>query len=58
VPIPVFNEGNMVRAFTYIDDIADVLALESDFGYHPKTSVEEDIPRFVEWYVDYYKVQR
>jgi UDP-glucuronate 4-epimerase len=131
-PIPVFNNGNMVRDFTYVDDIvegvvrvidhpakpdptwdgaapdparskapyrvynignnqpvqlmryievleralgkkaqlemlpmqpgdvpatmADVSALESDIGYRPKTTVEEGIPRFVEWYRTYYKV--
>jgi UDP-glucuronate 4-epimerase len=131
-PIPVFNNGNMVRDFTYVDDIvegvirvidrpaepdrtwdgaapdparskapyrvynignnkpvqlmryievlerslgkkaqiemlpmqpgdvpatmADVSALESDIGYRPKTTVEEGVPRFVEWYRGYYKV--
>ena len=131
-PIPVFNNGNMVRDFTYIDDIvegvvrvidrpaqpnsswdgaspdpassrapyriynignnkpvqlmryiellerslgkkaqlemlpmqpgdvlatiADVSALEGDAGYRPKTTVEEGVPRFVEWYRSYYGV--
>jgi UDP-glucuronate 4-epimerase len=131
-PIPVFNNGNMVRDFTYIDDIvegvirvidrpaqpdpswdgaapdparskapyriynignnkpvqlmryievlekalgkkaqlemlpmqpgdvpatmADVSALEADIGYRPKTTVEEGVPRFVEWYRSYYGV--
>jgi UDP-glucuronate 4-epimerase len=131
-PIPVFNHGNMVRDFTYVDDIvegvarvidrpaqpdaawdgktpdparsrapyriynignnkpvqlmryievlertlgkkaqiemlpmqpgdvpatmADVSALASDIGYRPKTTVEEGIPQFVEWYRGYYKV--
>jgi UDP-glucuronate 4-epimerase len=130
--IPVFNNGNMVRDFTYIDDIvegvvrtidrparpdptwdsaspnpasskapyriynignnkpvelmryikvleqslgkkaklemlpmqpgdvpatmADVSALEADIGYRPKTTVEEGVPRFVEWYRSYYGV--
>ena len=35
---------------------ADVSALESDIGYRPKTTVEEGVPRFVEWYRGYYKV--
>ena len=35
---------------------ADVSALESDIGYRPKTTVEEGVPRFVEWYRRYYKV--
>jgi len=131
-PIPVFNRGDMVRDFTYIDDIvegvvrsidrparpdpawngalpdparskapyriynignnkpvqlmryievlerclgkkaqiemlpmqpgdvpatmADVSALQADIGYRPKTTVEEGIPRFVEWYRSYYRL--
>jgi UDP-glucuronate 4-epimerase len=131
-PIPVFNNGNMVRDFTYVDDIvegvvrvidrparpdpawdgaapdparsqapyrvynignnrpvelmryievlercigrkaqvemlpmqpgdvpatmADVSALEADVGYRPGTTVEQGIPRFVEWYRSYYRV--
>jgi UDP-glucuronate 4-epimerase len=131
-PIPVFNEGRMVRDFTYIDDIvegivrvidrpaqpdpawdgddpnpatssapwriynignnqrvelmtyiraiekatgkqaklqllpmqagdvvateADTSALEEATGFRPKTSVEEGVAKFVEWYRGYYKV--
>ncbi|MGA8262224.1 MAG: NAD-dependent epimerase [Arenicellales bacterium] len=130
--IPVYNEGRMVRDFTYIDDIveglvrvldrppapnpdwsgddpdpasssapyriynignsrpvelmhyiavierclgkkarlellpmqdgdvpatfADVTALEADFGYKPRTTVEDGVGRFVEWYREYYEV--
>ena len=36
--------------------MADVSALEADTGYRPKTTVEEGVPRFVEWYRRYYKV--
>jgi UDP-glucuronate 4-epimerase len=131
-PIPVFNEGRMVRDFTYIDDIvegivrvidrpaqpdptwdgtepnpatssapwrlynignnrrvelmsyihaiekatgkqaklqllpmqagdvvateADTSAVEEATGFKPKTSVEEGVGKFVEWYRGYYKV--
>ncbi len=131
-PIPVFNNGNMVRDFTYIDDIvegvvrvldrppqadshwdvqhpdpatswapyrvfnignngpvqlldfiaalerhlgvkaklemmpmqpgdvpstmADVSALEEAVGFRPKTTIDEGIARFVEWYRSYYRV--
>ena len=131
-PIPVFNEGRMVRDFTYIDDIvegivrvidhpaqpdplwdgnepnpatssapwrlynignnrrvelmtyiraiekatgrqaklqllpmqagdvvateADTSALEEATGFKPKTSVEEGVATFVDWYRGYYKV--
>jgi UDP-glucuronate 4-epimerase len=33
---------------------ADISELEADTGYRPKTSVEEGVPRFVEWYRKYY----
>jgi UDP-glucuronate 4-epimerase len=36
--------------------IADVSSLEADFGYRPKTTVEEGVPRFVAWYKNYYGV--
>jgi UDP-glucuronate 4-epimerase len=131
-PIPVFNRGEMVRDFTYVDDIvkgilatidhpaapnprwlgespdpatsqapyriynignshpvklmryievlekclgrkavidlqpmqkgdvlatyADVSALQEAVGYHPSTSVEVGIPKFVDWYRSYYRV--
>jgi len=132
-PIPVYNRGEMIRDFTYIDDIvegvvraidrpplldadhennndpavrptpyqiynignghpvplmryiqalekalgkkaqlellpmqpgdvrateADVSRLVSDLGYRPQIDVETGITRFVEWYCDYYDVQR
>ena len=120
-PIPVFNNGDMYRDFTYIDDIvagvvgcldkppvddggapparvynignhstqslmeyigllekelgrkaeidflpmqagdvretyADIEATTRDFGFEPKTSIDEGIPRFVEWYRKYHGV--
>ena len=120
-PIPVFNQGNMKRDFTYIDDIvagtlgclghpppddggpaphrvynlgnnhseplmklietletalgkkaeihfesmqpgdvketsADIEASIRDFGFKPTTSIEEGVPRFVEWYRDYHGI--
>jgi UDP-glucuronate 4-epimerase len=35
---------------------ADVGALVDAVGYKPATSVEEGVRRFVDWYVDFYKV--
>lgn len=37
---------------------ADVDELEKDIGFKPKTSIEEGISKFVDWYMDYYKIQR
>lgn len=117
-PIDVYNNGDMKRDFTYIDDIvagvcavvrkvphgtlpyaiynigntvcvpleycislleqatgkkakknylpmqdgdmhitySDVTALQNAVGYHPTISVEEGIPRFVDWYAGYYHI--
>lgn len=118
-PITVFNNGEMWRDFTYVDDIvsgvvgvmakpptgleppnrvynlgnhksekltrfievletaigkkaeiefaplqagdvpstyADIEASQRDFGFEPLTSIEEGLPRFVDWYRSYYAV--
>ena len=34
---------------------ADISLLRDDLGYHPATSIEEGISKFVEWYRVYYK---
>lgn len=120
-PIPVFNNGDMTRDFTYIDDIvkgvlavaggppsgegaphrvynignnrseplmrlielledavgikaeidfqpmqpgdvkatyADISAIQNDFGFEPSTSIDDGVPRFVEWFRDYHGVGR
>lgn len=38
------------------DTYADVEELSRDTGYHPTTSVEEGVSRFVDWYRGYYGV--
>jgi UDP-glucuronate 4-epimerase len=117
-PIPVYNNGQMRRNFTYIDDIvsgilgslnhppkgdvpyglynigndqsaelmhfidvlekhlgkkgvrnfmpmqpgdvketiADITATRRDFGFEPKTNIEEGLKNFVEWYKEYYGI--
>ena len=40
------------------DTFADVEDLARDLDYRPSTSVEEGIKRFVDWYLDYYEVDR
>ncbi len=120
-PIPIFNNGEMRRNFTYIDDVvsgvisclyadfasegsaktlnriynignnrsenlmdfikeiegaigvsaeydfqpmqpgdvketvADISTSVQDFGFAPKTSIQQGIPKFVEWYRSYYE---
>lgn len=36
---------------------ADTSRLSAELGYQPKTSVEEGVSNFIDWYVDYFKVQ-
>ncbi len=38
-----------------LDTWADVAALERDVGYRPRTTLEEGVKQFVEWYLDYYR---
>jgi UDP-glucuronate 4-epimerase len=40
------------------DTWADVEDLVEDVGYRPGTPVEEGVRRFVDWYVEYYKIKR
>ncbi len=39
------------------DTFADVSDLINDVGYRPATPVEVGVVRFVEWYLDYYKIR-
>ena len=36
------------------DTFADISAIERDHGFHPKTTIDEGIPRFVQWYREYH----
>jgi UDP-glucuronate 4-epimerase len=42
--------GDVKETFADIDDA------RRDFGFEPKTSIDDGIPRFVAWYRDYHKV--
>jgi UDP-glucuronate 4-epimerase len=46
-PLP---PGDVLRTF------ADIETSRRDLGYSPKTPIEEGLPRFVDWYRDYYGV--
>lgn len=35
---------------------ADITAAQRDFGFSPKTTIREGLPRFVDWYRGYFKV--
>jgi UDP-glucuronate 4-epimerase len=35
---------------------AEVSALQNDLGYEPSTSIETGVSNFIDWYLDYYKI--
>ena len=39
------------------DTFADISAIERDHGFHPTTSIDEGIPRFVAWFRDYHGIE-
>ena len=36
---------------------ADISAMESDFGYRPRVSLEEGLKRFVDWFRRYQQMR-
>jgi UDP-glucuronate 4-epimerase len=44
--------GDVLRTY------ADVSDLEKDIGFKPSTSIEEGIKKFVDWYLEYYKIKK
>ena len=37
-----------------VETYADIDASRRDFGYNPKTTIEEGLPRFVAWLKEYH----
>lgn len=44
--------GDVKRTFSDISD------LHKEFGYSPKTDVEEGVGKFIDWYIDYYDINK
>ncbi|MFC2170621.1 NAD-dependent epimerase [Calditrichota bacterium] len=44
------QKGDVKATYADIDDLAQAV------GFSPKTSVEVGIPKFIEWYLDYYNI--
>jgi len=38
------------------ETLADVQPLIDDFGFQPKTSIDEGVPEFVKWYREFYRI--
>ena len=71
-PIQVFNNGDMLRDFTYIDDIvkdflpmqpgdvyqtnADTTLLQQAVGFKPSMDIQEGVNRTVAWFKSYYNL--
>ena len=49
-------ESAPLQAGDVKDTFADISAIERDHGFEPKTSIDEGIPRFVDWYRQYHHI--
>jgi len=38
------------------ETFADISAIQRDHGFEPRTSIEEGVPKFVEWYKEYHRL--
>ena len=38
------------------DTFADISAIQRDHGFQPTTSIDEGIPRFIQWFKDYHRI--
>lgn len=38
------------------ETFADIEAISRDLGFAPRTSIDEGVPRFVDWYRDYHRI--
>jgi len=41
----------------FLENFANTRKARKDFGFEPKTSIEEGLKKFVEWYKGYYKIK-
>jgi UDP-glucuronate 4-epimerase len=39
------------------DTFADISEAQADFGFHPETTIEEGIPRFIQWFKQYHQIK-
>ncbi len=45
-----------MQAGDILETHADVSDLERDYDYHPSTTIEVGVKRFIQWYKEYYKI--
>ncbi len=46
------QDGEVTETYSDVDDLIN------DVGFKPSTPIEVGIGKFVDWYVDYYKVEK
>ena len=46
-----------MQAGDVLETFADIEAAENDFGFKPRTDLSDGIPKFIDWYLDYYKIK-
>lgn len=52
---PAVKEFLPMQPGDVYETYADTTELNTDTGYHPTTTLEEGIPKFLEWYLAYYR---
>ena len=40
-----------------LDVLADISDLENEIGFKPATPIEVGVGKFIDWYLDYYKIK-
>jgi UDP-glucuronate 4-epimerase len=40
------------------DTLGNILKIQKNFGYKPKTNIEFGIPKFINWYLGYHQKKR
>ena len=53
---PAIREMKPMQPGDVRETFADISAIERDLGYRPTTTIDEGVPRFVDWFRDYHGV--
>jgi hypothetical protein len=54
--LPALADPQPMQIGDVKETFADISAIERDIGFHPGTTIDEGIPRFVAWYRDYHRL--
>jgi UDP-glucuronate 4-epimerase len=53
---PAIREMRPMQPGDVRETFADISAIERDLGFHPTTTIDEGVPRFVAWFRDYHGI--